>query len=176
MVASEANRLRPLLRRWLDDAGSVAATLRESSPEHDPDDDYVVAYKAVFEPFGDGARVELWECDDGRIAVGFETRERVSAALDTKDRLGAGFATGNEPVCLTCQDILWMLERVSKGRIALLAKTLPVLGLAWIKGILIVEKEEEVDEESLARFGWLSAMDSDRANARGALRYASWRA
>jgi len=175
-ASNSADRsLQRLLEEWLKRAGSLSVALRENtSPEHDADDDYIVVYEAVLEPTsGDGACIELWECDDGRVAVGFETRERVAARLGTKDRQG-GFAVGNEPLSLSHEDVLWVVESVSKGRVALIAKTLPVVGLTSIDAVVVVGDEDDTDEDRLARLGWLSAVDPDTADVRGALLYAPW--
>jgi len=160
----------------MEGARPLSVSLHENTaPAQRADDDYTVVYEAVLEPAsGDGARVELWECDDGRVAIGLETRERVAARLGTKDRRG-GFAVGNEPLHLSPADVLWVVESVSRGRVALVAKTLPAVGLTSIGALLLVGNNDDADEDRLTRLGWLSVVDSGTAEARGALRYESWR-
>jgi hypothetical protein len=69
-----------------------------TEPANDDDDDYSVACEVRFEPVRKScARLELWLTKDGAIAVGFETKKRVSE-LSGIDCGNAGFASGSEPM------------------------------------------------------------------------------
>ena len=122
MLAASAHEL---FSNWFAAQSGLNVSFNESFPSiHDPADDYRVTYEAIFQPASlDKARIEIWVTDEGRIGLGFETRQRIAARLGLTNWRD-GFATGHEPRELTSDGVLALLSAVAEGRISLAARTI----------------------------------------------------
>lgn len=120
--------LRASLAEWFDSRNPHGVEFRESVlPEIDRSDDYAIVYEAVFEPDDvTRSRIEIWVADDGAVAVGFETRERVAMRLGARPGR-PGFAVGNEPVDMGLPGLLALLDCIADGELAINARS--VLGV-----------------------------------------------
>jgi hypothetical protein len=176
-VNSEARSersLRKVLTEWWSRHHFSDIAYRENEhPENDPAEDYyAVRFEAIFDPASlEASRIELWECDDGRVAIGFETRDRVGSRLGVRNRK-QGFAVGSEPRLLSEDDILTLLEFASKGRIALLVRSFPMVGLGRIGVSIESDATDARLEGILRRLGWAYTPRSPCLARR--LRYIAW--
>jgi hypothetical protein len=146
MVPGDAHAL---LSNWYRTKGSSDVSFQESFPSaRDPADSYKVVYEAVFEPRAlDKARIEIWLTDEGNVAFGFETRQRLAARLSVA-HWRRGFAAGHEPRPLERGGILAFLEAVSDGKLLLEARKL----FGVLDGVRAVMSEG--DREALQSAGY----------------------
>jgi hypothetical protein len=111
---------------WFVSQSASDVELRESFPSNRrPADDYNVVYEAIFEPQTlDKARVEIWITEEGRVAFGFETRQRIAKRLSVAyRRKRKRFAAGHEPTSLSRDGVLALLGAISDGKLLLSTRT-----------------------------------------------------
>jgi hypothetical protein len=123
MLPADAHEL---LSSWFASKMVPEISFRESFPTtHDSSDDYKVVYEAIFEPQTlDKAYVEIWVTDEGNIAFGFETRQRIAKRLSVAyRRKRKRFAAGHEPTSLTQDGVLALLGAISDGKLLLSTRT-----------------------------------------------------
>ena len=156
-------RARQLLSEWFATRHTTSVAFREeTNPKNDPQDDYLIAYEAVFEPDSlDQAYVDIGVTPDGCVAIGFETRERIAARLGVKNRR-SGFASGHEPYPLSEQGLLAILDVIANGQIAIPTKVLPWIGLGpfgvgLFKALVLPESLETLVANGYGPVTWLQA-------------------
>lgn len=76
-------QIREVLSDWFRARGPSAIRLTENiKPNNEPYADYIIVYEAVFEPDSlEKARIQIAVADDGRIAIGSETKNRIAERL-----------------------------------------------------------------------------------------------
>jgi hypothetical protein len=114
-----------LLSSWFAGKDVPDITFRESFPAtQDRADDYNVVYEAIFEPQTlDKARIEIWVTDEGNVAFGFETRQRIAARFAVAN-WRKGFAAGHEPRALSRDGVVALLSTISEGKLLLRIRTI----------------------------------------------------
>lgn len=135
-----SEEMHQLLSNWYVSKNAPHINFRESFPSAlDSADDYRVIYEACFEPPTlDKARIEVWLTDEGNIALGFETRQRIAEKLGVAN-WRMGFAAGHEPRAISGESVIALLNAVSDGNILLRTRTIfGVLG-----GIRATMSEED---------------------------------
>lgn len=126
-----------------------------TDPANDDDDDYSVACEVRFEPVRKScARLELWLTKDGAIAVGFETKKRVSE-LTGIDCGNAGFASGSEPLeKLALGGVNALLNKVADGKLKIAVKPRPFSG-PRIAAVASAATTEWLRQESQGALSWI---------------------
>ena len=104
--------------------------LEEQWPLADePYADYNVVYEARFDSARlDQASIEVSVTSTNYIGIGLETRRRVADRLRVRNSRH-GFAAGFEPCEPNESHLISFLELVSSGRVAVFARTWPIIGL-----------------------------------------------
>lgn len=165
------NDFHSALDAWFAKCGATRVSfVPVFNPPVDPRDDYLVVYEAKFEPESlDRARLELWLTDDGYIAVGLETRERIAMRLGTRT-LTKGFASGHEPGPVSQEAVLRLLDYVAAGEIAIRARV-GIFGLRRTSAIASPEVGITLAEAGYAFPGWIRDL---RSSSSGAMRFRAW--
>ena len=153
MLPADAHEL---LSSWFTSKKFAYISFRESFPTtHDLQDDYRVIYEAIFEPQAlDKARIEVWLTDKGNIAFGFETRQRIAARLSVAC-WRKGFAAGHEPLTLSRDGVLALLDAISDGKLLLNVRTF----FGVLDGIVAAMSEDDRQDLKSAgynRISWIA--------------------
>lgn len=169
-----------LISSWFVSQSASDVELRESFPSaHRPNDDYSVVYEAIFEPSSlDKARVEIWITKEGRVAFGFETRQRIAGRFALVN-WRKGFAAGHEPRALSPNDVIALLRAASDGKLLLNIRTLFGV-LNGIRALMSEEDRRALQDVGRDNFGWVGITKND-SNGRNLesrdtlVRFQSWR-
>jgi hypothetical protein len=129
-ISIEPVRVRHILTQWFAKRQASSITFKECiEPKNDPNDDYVVAYEAIFEPSTlDQTRLELWVTTEGCVAIGIETRKRIAERIGVKcwkDR----FAAGHEPCFISESALFVILDLIADGKVLIIPSVIPLFGL-----------------------------------------------
>lgn len=170
----QPQQVRQALSHWFTERGvSIMSFKEENNPQNDQHDDYVVVYEATFEPSRlDQARAELWLTTDGRVAIGIETRKRVSERLAVNNRRD-GFAAGHEPHSMSETALLTILEVIANGEIAISATVVPLLGLTSTAALVMPHSVERLRSGGYHSLEWLKVEKRGQLSSQ-ALRYHAW--
>lgn len=173
MAVQTPNGLHSALDAWFAKCGARGVSfVPVFDPPVDPLEDYVVVYEARFEPQSlDRARVELWLTNDGYIALGLERRERVAKRLGIRTSR-KGFAAGHEPVSVTQQAVLRLLDCVAAGEIAISA-WVGVLGLRKTGAVASPEVCGALAEAGYEYLQWIHEVSDSPL---GGVRFHAWNA
>src|SRR5258708_24746242 len=118
-VTMRTDDLRSIFAGWsAQDLAAAGVTFQETlDPPSHPTDDYRVIYEAHFVPESlDKARIEFWLTDDGYVAVGIETYQRILQRLDLK-AMRRGFAGGHEPSAKSKDGLKTLFDAATRGKI-----------------------------------------------------------
>jgi hypothetical protein len=116
--------LKSFLQEWAEATASAIGLQEDLAPTNDPNDSYVLSYRAVIEPTAlDRCRVEIWLTDTGHVAVGLEKWQRLASRLGLTTSKGVRFAAGHEPGIVSDAALLALLEVVANGEISILYRT-----------------------------------------------------
>jgi hypothetical protein len=157
MLPADAHEL---LSSWFASKMVPDISFRESFPTtHDPSDDYKVVYEAIFEPQTlDKARVEIWVTDEGNIAFGFETRQRIATRLSVAYwRKRKRFAAGHEPISLSRDGVLALLGTISNGKLLLNARTFFGV-LDGTQAAMWENDRQDLESAGYDYFGWIGVV------------------
>lgn len=170
------NHTRDLVTAWFSSIHVSGVVFTESlDPVNDRYADYIVCYEAVFQPVDlDQARLEVWATTDGRIAIGFETRDRVAKRLGVRNMRG-GFAAGHEPYSLTESAVRALLELVANGHIGIYASTVPWFGLGSTRAWALRQNLDALTPEQWESLDWLRAVtDCEFTKTGRVLSFRAW--
>ncbi len=167
-------RVRQLSSEWFVTRHTARVEFREGTqPENDPQDDYLIAYEAVFEPGSlDQARVELWVTPDGYIAIGFERWKRIAERLDIKCGNNR-FAAGHEPQCMSESGLLAILDLIADGQIAISSSVIPLFGLVSTKAVVCHGILDELVSKGYSPTNWLKGVSQKKFSTH-LLQYRQW--
>jgi hypothetical protein len=157
--------LRELLASWFSGRSVTGVSFHEVIPtSYDSNDDYKVVYEAVFEPQSlEKARIEIWLTEEGRLALGFETRRRVATRLGLANWRN-GFASGHEPGVVTPEGLLALLTVAAEGKIMLQLKT--VFGvLGRISAAMTKGDRRILEAAGYAHVSWISIVKDRSARS-----------
>jgi hypothetical protein len=134
-------RVREVLRAWFQSKGATSVDFDENlRPEIDEthlDSRYVVGYEASFTPHAlTKARVEVWVTHQGDLGIGFERKNRVAERLGVRGTGHDIFAAGLEPIEMSEDELISVLELAAGGQIALRVVRVPILGILSMKAFV----------------------------------------
>ncbi|MCU7965872.1 MAG: hypothetical protein KZQ74_01460 [gamma proteobacterium symbiont of Bathyaustriella thionipta] len=156
-------KVQKLLSDWFVTKKTDKVEFREEKqPKNDSQDDYLVAYEAVFEPRAlDQARIEIWVTPDGHIAIGVERWRRIKERLHIKcwsDR----FASGCEPQCMSETELLAYLNLIAEGEIAISSTVIPLFGLISTRLVVSNDAFNKFVIKGHSSINWLKVVSSKR--------------
>lgn len=166
--------LSNVLKDWAAANPSQTVSFKEvSSPTNDLSEDYQVRYEAHFKPMHpDQAQVDIVLTENDLIGVGFETRANVAKRLNVRN-MRQGYAAGFEPCEKREGELLRFLDLVRQGKIAILARCWPIVGLGktWAAASI----HDVPSGLVFGPHGWLRPLADPRAATFSrVLRYESW--
>jgi hypothetical protein len=165
---------RRALTKWFRSTGaSGQVAFREViDPPADPQDDYIVAYEAIFEPANlDRARMEVWLIDDGYVAIGLEKRERIAERLGVRANQ-TRFAAGHEPRALSVPDVLSLLDAAAMGDLVIVARANRLFGLWSTKAALDPVTYDRLNAGGHRDLDWIARLGHHWGHI---LRFRPWR-
>jgi hypothetical protein len=129
-----AKDLRQELQDWWLAKRLVATDFEEDTdPPNGPYDDYRLAYIAKFFPKDERqTSLEINLSDEGAVGIGVGTRQRVARLLKVRYH-GRAYVDGFEPVRLSMDEVLVLLNLVSGGQLTIRARVIPIYGLGRTK-------------------------------------------
>lgn len=169
-------QIRQILLTWFNARGSASVIVRENvNPKSDSNARYEIVYEILFETKSlMQAQVEIWVDNDGRIAIGFETRERIARRLNINN-LRNGFAAGHEPHKMSEAGLIALLNLIASGNLIFSPTSIPFFGLASIKTMLLSESLDVLIASGYAPTNWLYVVDKTNfTNRANLLRYQPW--
>lgn len=168
-----SDSIRIALNRWVEarNVGAVLAFTESLAPAHDPSDDYLITYEAVFEPGElDRARIEVWATREGLVAIGLETRDRIARRLGIRTRR-LGFAAGHEPREVSETGLCAFLDCVAEGTLAIDAIN-GVGGLGATTAVMTAAARERLLRSGYGAIQWIELKES--RPTRHPLAYRPW--
>lgn len=161
-----SSEVHAFLKTWFDGLDAKDIQLIENfNPTKDPDASYEVTYEAKFEPTAlDKARLEIWVTEKGEIGFGFESYSRLGQRIN-KLKNNSRFIMGIEPQFLSLNILKKILELVSSGRVAVIYKTLPFIGIISAKALIDGQDLKELQQYGLSSVNNLSAGDIASQNS-----------
>jgi hypothetical protein len=174
VTPQSVDQVRTALTNWFRNVGaSGQVAFREASdPPADPYDDYVVVYKATFEPVDlEMARMEIWQTAKGNVALGLEKRDRIAKRLGVKGTQ-TGFAAGHEPRAVSVPDLLSLLDGAAEGRLAIIVKANRLFGVWSTKAAMDSELYDRLKAAGHRDLGWIVRLDHKAGQI---LRFRPWR-
>jgi len=167
--------VREIILQWVQQRHlSTVSFKEETSPANDPHDDYIVAYEASFEPKSlDQARVEVWVTTQGNVAIGFETRKRISTRLGLTTK-STRFGAGHEPALRSGTGLLAILGAVADGKIAIRAIAIPFFGLISTKAVTLHDVRQELVSKGYTPVDWLMGVSENEFAQQKLLRFRRW--
>jgi hypothetical protein len=169
-------QIRSTLIAWFNSQDSTSVSFRENvHPKTDSNARYEIIYEILFEPHSlIQLQVEVWVANDGRIAIGIETRERIARRLN-KNNLRKGFAAGHEPHKMSEDGLIALLNLIASGNLIFSPIIIPFFGLASIKTMLLLESLDTLIASGYAPTNWLYVVDKTAfLNRENLLRYQPW--
>lgn len=169
-------KAQQVLSQWF--TGRQARTItfkEETDPKNDPNEDYFVAYEAVFEPDSlDQTRVAVWVTMEGYVAIGLETHERIAKRLGV-NCYKVGFAAGHEPTNITEEGLVAILDLIADGKILITPFVIPLLGLISSKAKVRIDVLEDLILRGYSHVRWLKTVShKDLIDAKHLLEFRPW--
>jgi hypothetical protein len=159
----DPTRLSAEIRQWMQLKQFNDVELRETSePSWDENEDYKLIYCAELLPKKAAqAKLEIHLSDKGNLGLGLETRQRIASHLGVRNHRH-GFADGFEPLLLSTDELIRILDLVACGEVTVLARTIPWYGLgATASSVKSVDKTDNADV--LRRFYFFRKFSTDLA-------------
>lgn len=139
-----ATEARTAITEWFAKRHCLSIDFRDTTnPVNDPIEDYQAVYEAWFEPrVASMAQIQLFVTSDSQTAIGFECRRRIAQRLGVKTRRPNRIAGGHEPLVLSLDGLIAVLDAVANGEMCVSTRQWPFVGL--------VSTSVTMAEESLA--------------------------
>jgi hypothetical protein len=167
--------LSSVLRDWVAANSLQAVSFKEiSSPTRDLTEDYQVRYEAHFRPpRSDQAQIDIVLTENDFIGVGFDTRANVANRLNVRN-MRQGYAAGFEPCEKREDELLRFLDLVRQGKIAILARCWPIVGLGKTRAAVNIR--DVPSGFVFGPHGWLRPLADPKAATMSSrvLRYETW--
>jgi predicted sugar kinase len=163
-----------LLTKWA--AAKLLQTVafeEVNSPSYDTLDDYSVKYEARFKPsHPEHGEVGIMLTSNDFIGIGFETRANIARRLNVKNTR-QGYAAGFEPCEKSGEQLLLFLDLVREGKIAILARCWPLVGLGSTHAVAL---ERNLSSNLVfGPRGWLKAIEDTASTITArVLPYEAW--
>lgn len=173
--------LRNALRKHVEEHTYSHVKLIENTvPINNPDeDDYSVAYEAIFEPSDlEHAYLKIAITVDGYVQIGFETRARLA------ERLGSNlwtarkaFAAGRELVSTHSSELVSFVRLVAQGGVMLrVGFGFGLLGFGSIRAVVSPGGFQSFGLENPRNWDWLKVLSEEQSGAswQTIVRYKPW--
>jgi hypothetical protein len=171
--SGKADEFRRALTRHVEDhCYSEVEFIECINPAHDPaQDDYFVAYEAIFRPRDlQRARLEVWVTDDGFVGVQFENRARLAERLGVRLWTAKqACAAGQELLSVTPKELISFVQLVAEGEAML--QVVPfgfgMMGLEATRAVVTPKSFQQLGAKNHA-WDWLAVMTEEQVQS-------SWR-
>ena len=140
-----------------------------TSPSYDENqDDYIVAYEAVFRPKDlEHAYLEIWIIDQGRLGIMFEKRARVAKRLGRSVWTGKeACAAGTELASISPNELVAFVRLVAQGKVFLRVRS-GILGLGATRAVTSEDSFDTLGATNPREWDWLTVMANQQIASAG---------
>jgi hypothetical protein len=172
-----AIEVRDAITEWFGKRHPVSVDFRDTThPDNDPIEDYEAVYEAWFKPRAANiAQIALFVTSDSQTAIGFECRGRIAQRIGVKTPKPNRIAGRHEPLLLTVEGIIAILDAAANGEMCVLTRQWPFVGLVSTSVIMAEESLAVLHQRGYHATSWIRpAKEAKHKPSAATICFAPW--